>query len=77
MVAQSDGEVVGYPTSAWRPGPDFSDARKLAIPADLPPGQYMLYVGWYDPDNGNRLPVKGDGVNAALNFFEIPVEIKP
>ena len=77
VVAQADGEVAGYPTSAWRPGPDFTDTRKLAIPMGLSPGTYTLYVGWYDPVNGSRLSAHGDGVNSALNFFEVRVEIKP
>ena len=32
----------------------------LAIPSDLPPGDYQIIVGLYDPDDPNqRLPVAG------------------
>jgi hypothetical protein len=74
-VVQADGPVAGYPTSAWRPGPDFTDIRKLAIPANLPPGNYTFYVGWYDLAGGNRLTARGEGVNQALNIFEVPITI--
>jgi hypothetical protein len=73
-VVQADGEVAGYPTSAWRPGPDFTDTRKLTIPADLPPGPYTIYVGWYDPANGNRLTAHGDGVVQNSNLLEISIK---
>ena len=40
-------------------GGDFtgSDSEQDTLPADLPPGQYPLNVGMYNPDSGERLPV--------------------
>ncbi|MFQ3632791.1 glycosyltransferase family 39 protein [Roseiflexus sp.] len=43
-----------YPMSQWVAG-DWVEARyTLAIPADLPPGDYALWVGLWDPTSGRR-----------------------
>jgi len=57
--AQHDGGPVGgsRPTSAWQPGEEITDHHGLALPADLPPGEYSLAVGLYDAATGRRLPV--------------------
>jgi hypothetical protein len=64
LVNQSTGEVAAqvdtvprewsYPTSWWDSGEVISDTINLPV-ADLPPGQYRLQVGFYDPDTGERL----------------------
>ena len=62
--AQHDGEPVGgsRPTSSWQPGEEVTDHHGLALPADLPPGEYRLAVGLYDVATGERLPVDtGEG----------------
>ena len=58
LVAQSDGPPQGgaYPTSIWSAGEQVADTRALALPGDLPPGEYTLFVGLYDPASGARLP---------------------
>jgi len=57
-VAQDDG-LPGYlgtvPTSLWLPGVSVLDRHVVALPTDLPAGQYSLLIGWYDPDSGERL----------------------
>jgi hypothetical protein len=57
MWAQHDGPPDGgnYPTSRWCEGAQFDDAHVLDLPADLPPGNYLLVVGLYNPGNGERL----------------------
>jgi hypothetical protein len=61
MVAQLDWtpqDQLGYlPTSAWQPNRLVTDAQCISLPADLPPGQYRLVVGWYYPVTGERLPL--------------------
>ncbi len=64
LINQSTGEVASqvdavprdwtYPTSWWDRGEIISDTINLPA-ADLPPGQYRLQVGFYDPDTGERL----------------------
>ncbi len=45
------------PTSAWQPNRLVVDRQKLALPPNVPPGQYRLVVGWYYPLTGQRLPL--------------------
>jgi hypothetical protein len=60
-VAQLDWgpqDSLGYlPTSAWQPGRPVVDRQTLALPADVPPGQYRLVTGWYYAPTGQRLPL--------------------
>jgi hypothetical protein len=43
-----------------------AEARALALPAGLAPGEYRLLVGLYDAATGERLPATGDGAVATL-----------
>jgi hypothetical protein len=56
-VAQHDGPPNGgyTPTSTWSPGEEVSDRHGLALPADLPAGEYRLIAGLYHPLTGERL----------------------
>ncbi len=36
-----------YPTSTWQPGQVILDVHSLAVPADAPPGDYVLEAGLY------------------------------
>jgi 4-amino-4-deoxy-L-arabinose transferase-like glycosyltransferase len=42
-------------TSLWEAGKDVTDHVLIPIPADLPPGEYSLLTGFYDPASGERL----------------------
>lgn len=44
------------PTYAWRPGQVLADRVDVALPADLPPGEYEVRLGLYTLEGG-RLPV--------------------
>lgn len=68
-LAQADGQPQGdrYPTSLWDPGEMVPDARSLAIPSDLPPGEYQLVVGLYQLATGERLP-RADGGDSVEVF---------
>ena len=74
LVAQHDSEPQGgtMPTIAWRPGQVVTDRHGIALPDDLPPGDYTLIVGIYHRDAPNiRLPVGGDDY---LELSNITVE---
>ncbi|MGB3717605.1 MAG: hypothetical protein WA996_24525, partial [Candidatus Promineifilaceae bacterium] len=43
------------PTTGWIEGEYIIDEHVLAIPADLPPGDYLLLIGLYDAENLQRL----------------------
>ena len=69
-VAQGDGPPLAgdYPTTMWAPGEVIADPHPVALPADLPPGQYRLLVGMYDLATLARL-ARLDG---ARDSIEIP-----
>jgi hypothetical protein len=59
-VAQADRMPLQgrYPTSLWVRGEIVVDSYVLTPPANLAPGDYALYVGFYTPD-GERLLADG------------------
>jgi hypothetical protein len=61
-----------FATNFWQPGNTIIDARQLVIPADLPPGNYQLIIGWYNLNDFARLPLDGGG--DALTLLTISVE---
>ena len=56
-------EFAGYPaygllpTNAWPVNQLLREVTPLTVPAGLPPGVYQLYVGLYNPETLDRLPV--------------------
>jgi hypothetical protein len=50
-----------FPTSSWRAGTLVVDVHDLALPAGLPPGEYTLAVGMFDPASGAHPPMSLDG----------------
>ncbi|MFQ5612471.1 MAG: hypothetical protein ACE5H9_10090 [Anaerolineae bacterium] len=62
-LAGHDSQPVGglYPTGIWSPAERIIDRHTLLPVTDqgdpLPPGQYRLAIGLYDPATGERLPV--------------------
>jgi hypothetical protein len=41
----------------WLPGQELTDPYRLALPENLPPGEYWLEVGMYGMTSLRRLPV--------------------
>jgi hypothetical protein len=58
-LAQVDRQPLDgdYATTFWDVGQRLADPYLLAIPPNLPPGEYELLVGMYLPSTGDRLPV--------------------
>jgi hypothetical protein len=76
--AQHDGQPVGgsHPTSSWQPREEITDHHGLALPADVPPGEYRLEVGLYDAATGQRLLVQtGEGIASSDRVLVGPVLI--
>ncbi len=69
-LAQQDSQPLDgdYPTSQWRVNETVIDVHNVELPPDLPPGQYRVWVGMYQMETMERLPVEGDtsGENAVL-----------
>jgi hypothetical protein len=63
VVAQRDQPPAAgaRPTSSWFPDDAILDRYAIALPATLPPGDYAVEVGLYNPTDGARLPVATDG----------------
>ncbi len=61
VATQSDGVPAAWsrPTTGWMVDEVVTETRELTLPADLPPGEYHVWVGFYVL-GGPRLPV-GDG----------------
>jgi hypothetical protein len=65
--ARADGSTVwagrdsppgdgSLPTTAWSPGDLILDEYQLVLPADTPPGEYLIDMGLYDTAaNGTRV----------------------
>lgn len=61
LVVQLDAVPQGgqAPTTGWLPGETVPDPHTLRLPANLPPGRYILGVAVYPSAGGSRLPVAG------------------
>jgi hypothetical protein len=59
IYAQIDSPPRGgdFPTGEWMSGDVILDPYSLVVPRDIPPGEYSLVVGMYDPATAARLPV--------------------
>jgi hypothetical protein len=78
-AAQVDGQVTDafgpLPAAAWAQQTPVDDLVTLALPADLPPGDYTVAAGWYDWQTGERLPAAGEAARtdgaAALGSIRV------
>lgn len=57
-VAQHDEMPVRshYPTTCWLQGQIIADAQPVPVRPDAAPGEYLVFVGLYDPISGQRAP---------------------
>ena len=75
VQAQRDNVPVlaFYPTSQWSPGETIADMHCLQIPPAIPPGEYELVAGLYNPTTGERLPLTDQPADVVLlTHFTIP-----
>jgi hypothetical protein len=75
IVAQADSPPQSgrYPTLWWDSGEGVADTHLLALPSNLPAGDYSLRIGLYELESGARLPVMGTGEDA-LNLGVVHVQ---
>lgn len=78
-IAQEDAQPCdnSYPTTWWAPGEIIEEYRRVVIPANAPPGQYVLTTGIYDLATGQRLPVRSPGAPPGDYFVLGTVAIVP
>lgn len=67
LVAQDDFPPArgAFPTVQWSVGQTWAEAAYLKLPANLPPGTYRVFTGWYRLLDGARLPVRSDQLGAS------------
>ena len=64
-----DNPPVGgtYPVTEWRAGETVMDSYAIAPDGNAPAGKYRLWVGWYSPDTGTRVPLVGGEDHVVLS----------
>lgn len=69
VVAQQDSQPLGgaAPTTTWLPGEILTDPYTLNLPPGLPPDDYRLITGLYNPVTGRRLLTA-----SGADFVELP-----
>lgn len=62
IIAQTDYQPFNgaYPTGRWQVGQRLADQRTFQLPPEMPPAEYSLVVGLYNPADLTRLPVVDD-----------------
>jgi len=72
-VAQSDlAPLQGHANiTLWQPGEAYQDVHSLPLP-NLPPGRYTVQIGLYNPTDGVRVLVEGQG-NLTLGYLEVGI----
>ncbi len=58
-VAQIDAAIDDGMFPSWQAGQQFGTALPIALPADLPAGEYRVVLGVYNPGANARLPLTG------------------
>ncbi len=81
LVAQRDSEPLNglRPTTSWAKDEEIADRLGLWLPPDLPPGEYQILVGMYNPETLERLSVldeagKVTGDSIPLGSVTIPAD---
>lgn len=80
-----DGKIAGQqdaiplagaaPTDGWIPGEVLTDHYTIDVPRAAPDGTYRIVVGFYDPENGARLPLTGQsGDSLTVTTLRMPRE---
>lgn len=74
IIAQHDSQPAAgfYPTSGWLVDEPIEDHYTLALPATLPPGDYRLIVGWYQPTTMVRLALVNGNDRIAITHWRLP-----
>ena len=56
-VVRTDGPIAGVTSKRWQVGQHYLDKRSLTVPCDMPPGEYPLLIGLYQPYGVIPVPV--------------------
>ncbi len=68
---------AGLFTTEFVPGKLYLDELRVPIPADMPPGEYRLEVGWFDPASGEQLEPAPAAVKEPLGILWRSILLPP
>ncbi len=71
LRAQRDQQPGDAPTIAWITGEILTDTYRIALPADLPTGDYAVIVKLYEAATGAPLPVATSDSTPAGDFLRL------
>lgn len=73
LWSQADGQPGGgtYPTGHWQAGETIIENYTLKIPRDAPVGKYIVQIGMYLLETGERVPMTANGKPVADNAYTI------
>ncbi|MCS7178774.1 MAG: hypothetical protein RML46_08375 [Anaerolineae bacterium] len=79
LVAQHDGvpDQGRRPTPFWQPGVLVVDSHPVPLPADLPPGDYALWVGMYRWPELQRLRIQEGAAAGNDRIFLETIQVRP
>ncbi len=76
--AQQDHPApAGLLTTEFVPGKLYLDELRVPIPADMPPGEYRLEAGWFDPASGEQLEPAPAAVQEPLGILWRSILLPP
>lgn len=81
LHGQRDSQPLGglWPTSRWKPGEHLADYYAIHLDENAPSGEYLLLVGMYSLQTGERQTVTQNGESFpdnAIPLTSIAVEVK-
>ena len=59
----------GFPTTEYVPGKLYLDSFRVTLPEDMPPGEYYLEIGWFDPRTGEQLDPVAEAIQPPLSIL--------
>jgi hypothetical protein len=59
----------GLLTTEFLPGKLYKDEFRVPLPDDLPPGEYFVEVGWFNPESGEQLDPQPETVQPPLKIL--------
>jgi hypothetical protein len=78
-IGQDDAQPAGghYPTSRWRAGDLINDDHLITLTTPPDPARDQIFLGFYRPDDSQRLDLLDQAGNPAGTFLALPVSEIP
>ena len=81
-MPQAQGGSFAYPSEQWSPGEIIAERVRIQTSDGMPPGQYIINVGWWSPSTGERLSItdaqgRFAGTTVAVRSIAVTRRIRP